>query len=89
MTNLVMTNHMATIVTDAKLPKAQGHSWLAFDMFPTRCSLLSPSPLLSQVSLVSVTLDVQILIRRSKYKLIIKLIIQMETNLREESIKPN
>jgi len=36
-----------------------------------------------------VTSDVQILISRIKHELIIKLIIQMETNLRDESIKPN
>ena len=43
----------------------------------------------TETSLVHVTLDVQMLIRRTKYELIIKLITRMETNLRDEFIKPN
>ena len=39
--------------------------------------------------LVPVTSDVWTLIWSTKYILIIKLITQMETNLRDESIKPN
>jgi hypothetical protein len=40
-------------------------------------------------SLVPFTSDVQMLTRKTKHELIIKLIAQMETNLRDESIKPN
>jgi hypothetical protein len=40
-------------------------------------------------SRTKVTSDVWILIRRTKHELISKLIAQMETNLRDESIKPN
>ena len=40
-------------------------------------------------SLRGVTLSVRILIRRTKYELIIKLITEAMTNLRDESIKSN
>jgi hypothetical protein len=38
---------------------------------------------------VLIILDARMLVRRTKHELIIKLIVQMETNLRDESIKTN
>jgi hypothetical protein len=41
------------------------------------------------LNLVFVTSDIRMLIRRTNHELIIKLIVQIETNLREKFINPN
>jgi hypothetical protein len=44
---------------------------------------------MGRLNLVFVTSDIRMLIRGTNHELIIKLIVQIETNLREEFINPN